>query len=146
MFRAVDESSLAEGLPRRRSHRERGTTLLEALLAMTVFFVSMIILYACLLTSQVQSQTNKDNHRALQDTRALMEQMATIPITNLGDVFPHDTWIPEFEDLHVRAQKVKVRYAGGDIDAVPLHYEVVSTWMTAEGRPATMTLKGVRAR
>lgn len=146
MFRAVDERDLAEGQAPASSHRERGTTLLEALLAMTVFFVSMIILYACLLTSQVQSLTNKDNHRALQDTRALMEQMATIPITNLGDVFPHDTWIPEFEDLHVRNQKVKVRYAGGDADAVPLHYEVVSTWMTTEGRPATMTLKGVRAR
>jgi hypothetical protein len=128
------------------NRQQRGTTLLEALLAMTVFFVSMIILYACLLTSQVQSHTNKDNHRALQDTRALMEQMATIPITNLGDVFPHNTWIPEFDDLHVRNQKVKVLYQNGNADAVPLHYEVMSTWTTAEGRPAKLSLKGVRAR
>lgn len=113
---------------------------------MALFFVSMIILYACLLTSQVQSAVNKDRHRALQDARALLEQMATIPVTNLGDVFPHDTWIPEFDDLHVRNQRVKVRYANGNPDAVPLSYEVVSEWSTTEGREAMLVLKGSRAR
>lgn len=130
----------------RAAKRQRGTTLVESLLAMTVFFVSMIILYACLLTSQVQSTVNKDRHRALQDSRALLEQMATIPIMNLGDVFPHDTWIPEFNDLHVRDQRVKVLYANGDPEAVPLAYEVVSNWSSMEGRQAHMILKGVRAR
>lgn len=130
----------------KRLRRMQGTTLLESLLAMTVFFVAMIILYACLLTSQSQSEVNKDRHRALQDSRALLEQMATIPIMNLGDVFPHDTWIPEFNDLHVRNQRVKVRYANGDTEAVPLAYEVVSLWSTAHGRESQMVLSGARAR
>jgi hypothetical protein len=80
------------------------------------------------------------------DTTALMEQMSLIPIGNLGNTFPNATNIPEFNDLHIPDQRVRVLYANGNPNARPLQFSVVSTWTTAGRLPARLTVQGVRAR
>jgi hypothetical protein len=80
------------------------------------------------------------------DTTALMEQMAVVPIAQLGSTFPHATDIPEFTDLHVANQRVQVVYAHGNPSLRPVQFEVVSTWTTAGRLPARLVVQGVRAR
>jgi hypothetical protein len=125
---------------------DRGFLIIEVMIGMTIFFLAIVVLYSTLVSGELASVTNKDKHRALQDVRALMEQMSVIPMSSLGQVFPHDTEIPAFASLHVRNQRVRVRYDNADPTAVPLGYEVVASWTTVHGRPASLTVRGMRCR
>jgi prepilin-type N-terminal cleavage/methylation domain-containing protein len=128
------------------TRKNSGMTLVELMLALTILAVAIVALFGSFLSTQVLSRVNKDKHRALMDTTALMEQMGTIPLANLGTTFPHSTDIPQFNDLHVREQRVQVVYENGDPNARPLNYSVVSTWRTAGGLPARLVVRGLRAR
>jgi hypothetical protein len=133
--------------PRPQSMRpDAGLTLVEIMLSLTVLTVVMVMLFGVFLSGFTLSRVNKDKHRALMDTTALMEQMAVIPIGSLGTTFPHATDIPEFNDLHIPNQRVQVQYDNGNPNARPLQFRVVSTWTTAGGMPARLTIQGVRAR
>jgi hypothetical protein len=125
---------------------DAGLSLVEIMLALTILTVVMVMLFGSFLSGHVLSRVNKDKHRALMDTTALMEQMAMIPIGNLGTTFPHATDIPEFNDLHIPNQRVQVQYANGNPNARPLEFQVVSTWTTANRLPAQLSVQGVRAR
>lgn len=126
--------------------RDAGLSLVEIMLALTVLTVVIVTLFGAFLSGHTLSRVNKDKHRALMDTTALMEQMAMIPIGNLGATFPDSTDIPEFNDLHVPDQRVQVQYANNNPDARPLEFQVVSTWTTANRLPARLVVQGVRAR
>lgn len=121
-------------------------SLVEIMLAMTVLTVVIVMLFGAILSTHMLGRVNKDKHRAIMDTTALMEQMALIPIGNLGATFPHATNIPEFDNLHVPDQRVQVVYDGGDPNARPLGYQVVSTWTSAGRLPARLVVRGMRAR
>jgi prepilin-type N-terminal cleavage/methylation domain-containing protein len=126
--------------------KDAGMTLVEIMMALTVLTVVMVMLFGAFLSSHMLSRVNKDKHRALMDTTALMEQMAMVPIGNLGTTFPNATNIPEFNNLHIPNQRVQVVYDNGNPNARPLGYQVVSTWTTAGRLPARLTVRGVRAR
>jgi len=121
-------------------------TLVEIMLAMTVLTVVITMLFGAILSTHLLSRVNKDKNRAIMDTTALMEQMAMIPIGNIGATFPHATDIPAFNGLHIPNQRVQVHYDNGNSNARPLGYEVVSTWTTAGRLPAKLVVRGVRAR
>jgi hypothetical protein len=116
------------------------------MVAMSALTIAMVMLFSTFLSGQMLSTTNKHRHRALMDAQALMEQMGVMPLNTIAATFPHDTPIPEFDDLHVPNQEVRVRYEGGNPNARPLMYEVLSTWTTVGGQPAQLLLRGVRAR
>ena len=115
-------------------------------MSLSVLFVTLLMLYGSMISGQALSTASKARHRALQDVRALMEQMAVIPLASIPGTFPDDTPIPEFNNLHVRNQVVRIRYKDGDPTLLPLEYEVVATWTSSLGRPASLTVKGVRNR
>jgi Tfp pilus assembly protein PilE len=125
---------------------DAGLTLVEIMLALTVLTVVIVMFFGVFLSAHSLSRVNKDKHRALMDTTALMEQITLIPIGDIANTFPHATDIPEFNDLHIRDQRVQVVYANGNAAARPLEYQVVSTWTTAASRPARLSVQGVRAR
>jgi type II secretory pathway component PulJ len=124
---------------RRLGRRDAGLSLVEIMLAFTILCVVMVMLFGSLLSTQTLSRVNKDKHRALMDSTALMEQMAMMPIADLGATFPHATEIPEFNGLHVPDQRVQVIYDNADPNARPLLYR-------AGRMPARLSLRGVRAR
>jgi Tfp pilus assembly protein PilV len=126
--------------------KDAGLTLVEIMLALTVLTVVIVMLFGTFLSGHMLSRANKDKHRALMDTTALMEQMAMIPIGDLANTFPDATDIPEFNDLHIPNQRVQVVYANGNPAARPLQFQVVSTWTTAGSLPARLTIQGLRAR
>jgi hypothetical protein len=125
---------------------DAGLSLVEIMLALTVLTVVVVMLFGAILSTHMLGRVNKDKHRAIMDTTALMEQMAMIPIGNLGTTFPHATDIPEFDNRHISNQRVRVVYDGGDPTARPLGYQVVSTWTTAGRLPARLTVRGIRSR
>jgi hypothetical protein len=133
-------------VPKRPPSREAGLTLVEIMLAITVLTVVVTMLFGAMLSSHLLSRVNKDKHRAILDTTALMEQMRLIPIGNLGATFPHAVDIPQFNDLHIPNQRVRVLYDGANPNARPLGYQVESTWTTAGRLPARIAVRGVRAR
>lgn len=108
--------------------------------------IAMVIVFSTLLTWRALSSANKDRHRALQDVSALMEQIAIMPLTTIGATFVHDQYITDFNDLHARSERVKIRYANGNPNAVPLNYDVIATWTTVAGETGKITMHGVRSR
>jgi hypothetical protein len=116
---------------------DAGLSLVEIMLAMTILTVVMVMLFGTMLSSQALSRVNKS---------ALMEQISILPIANIGATFPNATDIPEFTDLHVANQRVRVVYANNNPDARPLQFQVISTWTTVGGLPARLVVQGLRAR
>ena len=144
---AFPDRPLRRGPSARRRRRDAGFSLLETMFSLSVLLIAMVVLYQAMLTGGVASRDNKLRHRALQDVNSLTEQMAIVPLANLSTTFPHDTDIPEFDGLHVPAQRVFVRYAdGAGTTAAPMNFEVVTTWTSTLGRTETMVVRGVRAR
>src|SRR5204863_7510698 len=94
----------------KRPRADVGMSLVEIMLALTVLTVVITTLFGSILSSHLLSRVNKDKHRAIMDTTALMEQMELIPIGNLGAKFQHATDLPEFNGLHVPNQRVQVLY------------------------------------
>lgn len=140
------ECSLAIRHAPRRLPKDAGMTLVEIMMALTVLTVVMVMLFGAFLSGHMLSRVNKDKHRALMDTTALMEQMAMIPIGNLGTTFPNAINIPDFNNLHIPDQRVQVVYDNGNPNARPLGYQIISTWTTAGRLPARLAIRGVRAR
>jgi hypothetical protein len=126
--------------------RDSGYLLPEVMLTLATVFMATLVLFGALLTLQVQSTASKHKQEVLGDVKSLTEQMMAQPISGLGTLFPHNTVIPEFNDLHAPSQQVKIVYADGDPDAVPLEYRVEATWKTAGGRPARLVVHGMRVR
>jgi hypothetical protein len=141
---------LSDSTRRRRlrpRRAEAGITLLEQMFAMMLMIVAITVLFQTLLSGQILSNDAKLRHRALQDTSSLMEQMAIVPLANLATTFAHDTNIPEFANLHVPDQAVRVVYDNPAAPTVaPVGFAVVSTWTSSLGRNETLTIRGVRAR
>jgi prepilin-type N-terminal cleavage/methylation domain-containing protein len=140
-------AAASDGIPRPCARRgDAGLSLIEIMMALAVLTVVMVMLFGTYLSAYALSRVNKDKHRALMDTSALLEQMATIPIGDLGNTFPHAADVPAFNDLHVPDQRVQVLYEGGDVTARPLEFQVVSTWTSANRLPARLAIRALRAR
>ncbi len=128
------------------THKESGYMLPEVMLTLATVFMATLVLFGALLTLQVQSTASQHKQEVLGDVKALTEQMMAQPMSGLGTLFPHNTAIPEFDDLHAPGQQVKVIYADGDPNAVPLEYRVEASWKTSGGRPARLVVHGMRVR
>ena len=120
--------------------------MIELTIAMSVIAVSLLMLHGTLIAGHSLSRHSRDRGQALSDIKALMEQIEAMPITTVTSTFTHDAIIPPFNDLHLRNQRVRVRYANAAPDARPLQYDVVCTYESVSGRPATVMLRGVRNR
>jgi hypothetical protein len=118
----------------------------EVMITLATVFMATLVLFGTLVTLQVQTTASKHKQEVLSDVKSLTEQMMAQPMSGLGTLFPHNTVIPEFNDLHAPEQQIKVLYAGGDPNAVPLEYKVEATWKTAGGRPARLLVHGMRVR
>lgn len=128
-----------------RSRANQGFVLLETMLAMALLASAMLVLFGVLLNGGVLAATVRDRHRALQDVYALMEQMQRIPIASIRTTLPHDTDIPEFNDLHVRQQRMRIVYDAAP-EVRPMSFRVRCTWQTLNGRPGVVEVAGLRAR
>jgi hypothetical protein len=113
---------------------------------MAVLFIAILSLFSSLISGQTLSRGTKSRHQVVQDVTALMEQLDTIPLLRLPQIFPHDTDVPEFTNLHVRGQRLRVLYADGDPTARPLFFSVESTYDAPMGQRGKVVIHGVRAR
>jgi hypothetical protein len=129
-----------------RPSRQSGSLLIDATLAMAVLFIAILSLFSSLISGQTLSRGTKSRHQVVQDVTALMEQLDTIPILRLPLILPHDTDVPEFTNLHVRGQRLRVLYADGDPTARPLFFSVESTYDAPMGQRGKVVIHGVRAR
>lgn len=125
---------------------QSGYMLPEVMLTLATIFMATLVLFGSLLTLQVQSAASKHKSEVLNDVKSLTEQMMAQPMSGLGAQFPHNTDIPEFNDLHAPSERVRVVYADGDPNAVPLEYRVEASWKTTGGRPAKLVVHGMRVR
>lgn len=128
------------------SRSDAGTSLIELMLALTLLVVAALVMTSSTLTATVQSEAAGAKAAAMQQTQALLEQMASRPIATLGTVFPHDQDLAPFQDQGVEGLRIRVRYRDGDADARPLFYEVETTWNGPGDAPWSKTIHGVRAR
>lgn len=120
-----------------------GMTLVELMLAVTIFTVVLGATAHALISYYVALKTQEERVAASQHCVTVINMMRETRRTAEGEfpdtvveAYPPDTAVPGVSGL--RNEQVVVAYE--DIDANPLHVTVRSTWRDLRNRPITLAV------
>ncbi|MDF1839542.1 MAG: hypothetical protein P1V35_16860, partial [Planctomycetota bacterium] len=95
---------------------------------------------------------SRDISVAMADLEACMDQIRLTPVDALavaGSVYEHGVSVAQFEDLHLRDQRIVVTYPGYVVGGAlpdPLEVFVQASWTPSRGGQVTQSLRSVRVR
>ncbi len=137
---------------RPKKYSQAGVSLVEVMVAIVVLLIASSAAFMSQLTSMRMVNQSRDIAVAMSDLEACMDQIRLTPVDALavdGSAFEHGESVDQFDDLHLRDQRIVVTYpgyvAGADLPE-PLEVLVQATWTPARGGQVTQSLRSVRVR
>ena len=152
---------IASSAPRRTSggvghrpkkHSQAGVSLVEVMVAIVVLLISSSAAFMSQLTSMRMVNQSRDISVAMADLEVCMDRIRLTPVDALavqGSTYEHGQNVAQFDDLHLRDQRLVVTYPGyvvGGALPEPLEVLVHATWTPDRGGSVTQSLRSVRVR
>ncbi|HIJ65535.1 MAG TPA: type II secretion system protein [Candidatus Hydrogenedentes bacterium] len=128
---------------RERFHGETGLTLLELMFAAGVMVVAFVLLFQSIVSMSDARRVTEERAVAMSHIASIMEEIADTSYERLLEYSP-----PEFSGLYTENFEIRCYYDDGGVVTLPVaglevplpnptEVEVVVTWRTVRGRPAT---------
>lgn len=135
---------------RTRRARRAGFTLLEVLFATSVLFVTMLAAVSSQIASIGLMRTARDNHLAISELSAAMEEILATPIDAIPTAtrYPEGQSIATYDARRLRDERIVPDYPNHAGGAVPnaLHVVLEINYTNWAGRAGRMRLASIKAR
>ncbi len=135
-------------IPRRKTRA--GLCLVEVMVAIVVLLIATSAAFMSQLTSMRMVEQSREIGVAISDLEAAMDRVRTSSMDSLavpGSTYEHDGSIDQYDDLHLRDQRIVVSYpeyvAGNDLPN-PLRIVLTATWTDRRGGARFETLQTAR--
>ena len=136
----------------RRAGSERGFTLVELAIAITVLMIAVLTAARAQISSHNLMRTSRETNTAMADLRSAMEELLFLPMDTIpidGSKFESGQAIAFFDDLHLRNERLVASYPGyvlGGAVPDPLQIVLTVTWNDYAGRARSMRLASMKTR
>lgn len=144
-------STLDGGRPKNpRRNTRAGLCLIEVMVAIVVLLIATSAAFMSQLTSMRMVDQSREIGVAMSDLEAAMDRVRTSSIDSLavpGSTYEHDENIDQYDDLHLRGQRIVVsypEYVVGDDLPNPLRIVLTATWTDRRGGTRRETLQTAR--
>ncbi|MDD5255281.1 MAG: hypothetical protein PHR11_04425 [Candidatus Omnitrophica bacterium] len=132
--------------------RNKGTTLVEILIATLIFTVALAALLGVVVSILYLIDTSREEAIAVTDLRSLMERIRATGFSSITAQFPNgvadgsagNTYQDVVGGYRLSAETITVTYA--DTSADPLEIRAVLTWQDKRGRTHTVATSTFRTR
>ncbi|MCA9001330.1 MAG: type II secretion system protein [Planctomycetes bacterium] len=140
--------------PDRESGRNTraGISMVEVMVAIVVLLIASSAAFMSQVTSMRMVGQSSDIALAMSDLEACMERVRQEPVDALavpGSTFEHGESVAQYEDLHLRDERIVVTYPGYVAGAPlpsPLEVVITASWTPARGGQIRQSLRTVRVR
>lgn len=135
-----------------RARHQAGLSLIEVMVAIVVLLIASSAAFMSQLTSMRMVNQSRDVSMAISDMEACMDRVRMSPVDELavaGSPYEHGQSVVQYEDLHLRDERIVVTYPGyvpGGPLPDPLQVVVAATWTPNRGGQIRQVLRTVRVR
>jgi hypothetical protein len=122
------------------------------MVAIVVLLIASSAAFMSQLTSMRMVDQSRDISVAMSDLEACMDRVRAEPVDSLaipGSTYEHGQNVAQFDNLHLRNQRIVVTYPGyvvGGLLPAPLEVVLNATWTPARGGQVSQTLRSLRVR
>jgi len=137
---------------RRREHGGGGFASVELLISLAILMVAVLSAFGSQLATLRLVDTSRQTQIALDDLRACMERILSLPAADLpipGSDYEHGRPIAAFVDLHLDDERLVATYPGwtaGSEVLDPQPVVLTLTWSDELGRERSLALRSLVAR
>lgn len=144
---AIRESS--RSIKRRAVPGQRGFTLVELMVAISVLLIGALAAFATQITSGQMIDFSRDVTVAVSDLEMCMEELLVHSADEMPIAYPEGTPVAAFNALHLRNEDIVPSYLNWDVGQPipdPLEVLLTATWADDAGRIQTQTLLTAKSR
>ena len=137
---------------RRRGYERGGFASVELLISLAILVVAVLSAFGSQLATLRLVDTSRQTQIALDDLRACMERILSLPAADLpiaGSDYEHGQAVEAFTDLHLDEERMVATYPGWTPGAEVLDPQPVVltlTWSDEMGRERSLALRSLVAR
>lgn len=135
-----------------RTKKKTGTTMIEVLIAVTVFGFAMAGLLACILSTIYLSEVSRNSTIITSDLKNIMEKISATSFDRITSDFPNGVQDGPIAHPYqnivggytLTNEHITVTYP--NVASDPLEIHVTATWKDLKGRPYSASISTIRTR
>jgi len=135
--------------------KNKGTTLVEIMIATLIFTVALAALLGCVTAILYLVDTSREQAVAISDLRTIMERIRATSFSNIpvqfpdgvadgGGINPYDQIVSGTGNYSLSAEQITVTYT--DVNADPLEIRVTVSWQDKRGGAQSVSASTFRTR
>ena len=123
---------------------EKGMSLVELLIAVSVMCIAVLAIYSALVSAQCMSRSAKEDNISSFELQSIVEDVRSTPFEEILEEYPNGKFVNAYEDKSLNSERIRVDYV--DEEEEPLDITFTLTWVNYQGRQCTKSLRTLVAR